>query len=298
MLKTGLNGLCGTMMADQASVHSPSAGVREMDLADFTGAGAIDGAYRVMMEHDAHAPGSVDRVLAAGMVKLCSETAEVLYSSFTPLEVRYAGRSRPRIEAILDSICSRAFDVEQRLEAIAEFTMGLGDGAEQCLDAIRIGGTEEEIVERRSDWCTDVARVACVLSQVDGYPCRLAYLFDLDHAYSGHVIVEAHCSGRWGALDPSTGTVFRAADGLPASIWESMRESGSEEGQNRSMKTPCFTPVCSRAAGIANYSVWESHRYDYTVTGLNGYYSSILDMAGKGWPGGLRWLHGENGEEG
>ena len=49
------------------------------------------------------------------------------------------------------------------------------------------------------------------------------------------------------------------------------------------------------AAGIANYHLRDSDRYDYTVAGLNDYYRAILSMAGRGWPGGLRWLHGEDG---
>ncbi|MHC4713439.1 MAG: hypothetical protein ACYTAN_09250 [Planctomycetota bacterium] len=50
-----------------------------------------------------------------------------------------------------------------------------------------------------------------------------------------------------------------------------------------------------RAAAIVNYFVQGSARYDYTTSGLNDYYRSILEMADAGWPGGLRWLHGEDG---
>lgn len=35
--------------------------------------------------------------------------------------------------------------------------------------------------------------------------------------------------------------------------------------------------------------------YDYTVSGVNRYYGQVLDMAERGWPGGLRWLRGEDG---
>ena len=34
--------------------------------------------------------------------------------------------------------------------------------------------------------------------------------------------------------------------------------------------------------------------YDYAVSPINDYYRSILEMSGRGWPGGLRWLHGED----
>jgi hypothetical protein len=45
---------------------------------------------------------------------------------------------------------------------------------------------------------------------------------------------------------------------------------------------------------ITNYFVCRWKNYDYTITGVNDYYRSILKMADKGWPGGLRWLHSED----
>ena len=45
-----------------------------------------------------------------------------------------------------------------------------------------LGGPEERILERGTDWCPDVARVACALLQVSGLPARIIYLFDLERA--------------------------------------------------------------------------------------------------------------------
>jgi transglutaminase-like putative cysteine protease len=269
-----------------------------MDLTPYTGTRAFDRAYEAMMQRDAHADSSVDRVLASRMVRLCHPTAEYLYAAFTPSEVRYARGARPKLEAILDSVCSRGGGPEERLAAIIAFTRGLGDGAEQDLRKVRVGGTEEEIIERGSDWCTDVARVACVLVQVAGFPCRIVNLFDLDRAYSGHVIVEANRAGRWGALDSSTGIVYTAAAGGPASTWDLMNDPGLVEKHRKDPRAFYTTPGQFRAAGIANYYVWESSHYNYTVAGINDYYFSILSMSGKGWPGGLRWLHGEDEDGG
>ena len=80
---------------------------------------------------------------------------------------------------------------------------------------MRFGGTEEEIIERGSEWCTDVARVACALYQVAGFPCRIVNLFNLNAAYSGHVIVEVYRSEKWGAVDTNTGVIYQKADGAP-----------------------------------------------------------------------------------
>ena len=269
-----------------------------MDLNGFTGPRAFDRAYRVMMERDAHAVGSVDRALACTMVRLCDDTANNLYSAFTPLEVRYGRGSRPELEAIMGSPSLRREEPEQRLAAILDFTRGLGVGAEQDLKKIRIGGTEEEIIRRKSDWCTDVARVACVMCQVAGFPCRIVNLFNLRQAYSGHVIVEAHRAGYWGALDSSTGVVYATADRRPASVWHLMNHPELIDQHKKATGGFYSTPGQFSAAAIANYFVWDAARYDYTVSRLNDYYFSILSMSAKGWPGGLKWLHGENKDGG
>ena len=95
-----------------------------------TGPAAFGRAYQTMLERDAHARGSVDRVLASSMVRLCDATAEHLYTSFTPLDVRYRQGTRPELEAILRSVCSRQDDPEAQVAAIVRFTSGLGDGPE------------------------------------------------------------------------------------------------------------------------------------------------------------------------
>ncbi len=35
--------------------------------------------------------------------------------------------------------------------------------------------------------------------------------------------------------------------------------------------------------------------YDFVESTANAYYLSILSQSSAGWPGGLRWLHGEDG---
>ena len=142
---------------------------------------------------------------------------------------------------------------------------------------------------------TGAARAGCALYQVAGFPSRIVNIFNLDAAYSGHVIVEVFRHGIWGAVDTSSGVVYRKDDGLPATTWELMndtelviRHQGHEAWYTQ--------PSQITATGIAKYSVRDYHSYDYTVSGLKDYYRAILSMAEQGWPGGLRWLHGEVGE--
>jgi len=59
------------------------------------------------------------------------------------------------------------------------------------------------------------------------------------------------------------------------------------------------TAYCTSAGqftgvAIVNYCVWQSNNFDYTLSGITDYCHSILEMSNRGWPGGFRWLHGEN----
>jgi len=260
----------------------------------FRGIGQFGPAYQVMLENDSHAPGSADRVLAEEMVKLCSETADYLYKAYTPLKILYKKGTRPKIELYLRTITAKSSSDEEIVEGIAQFTSRLQEKAEDDLNKMQIGGIEEEIIERGSDWCTDLARVGCVLCQVAGFPARLVISADTQKAYSGHVIIEVYRAGVWGAVDPTTVVVYHHPEGKPASTWNLMNDPQIIERHWRDESTPYTKVGQFRAAAITNYFVWRWKDYDYTVSGVNDYYRSILKMANKGWPGGLRWLHGED----
>lgn len=255
-----------------------------VDVKACTGTALFGCAYDFMYRNDSHAAGSVDRVLLDEMVFLCSATESYLYGEFTSLDLHYPAGSRPVLEGWVRKAVAGCHTAEERIKAIVAFTAGLGDRATDDLNAMLLGGTEEEIVHRGSDWCTDLARVGCALFQVAGLPARLVILADTEQAYSGHVITEVYRDGLWGAVDSTAGVVYAGTNGEPLSAAAISRMG--ELGQFRSV-------------AIANYYVWEASKYDYTVSGINGYYRSILEMSQRGWPGGLRWLFGEDsGTEG
>ena len=264
------------------------------DLEKFRGIAIFGSAYRIMLESDSHAPGSVDRVLMREMVKLCHETIDFLYSVYTPMKVQYEKGSRPALDHYVEDIIGRASSRERIVENIARFTSRLQEKAEQDLDKIQIGGMEEEIIERGSDWCTDLARVGCVLCQVAGFPSRLTTLIDTKKAYSGHVIIEVYRGKVWGAVDPTTNVIYRYRNGKPTTTWQLMNNPELVKQHFRGESTPYTNPNRFREAAITNYFVWRWKDYDYSVSGVNDYYRSILEMAEKGWPGGQRWLHDED----
>lgn len=267
-----------------------------IDIARFVGPKAFGKAYQHMLENDTHAPGSVDRALATSMIRLCEDTAAYLYDKYTDMHIGYVKGSRPVLEHALSEVYFSATEPGQLIPAIANFTRGLAAKRPRGLDAMRFGGTEEQIIERGSEWCTDVARVGCALYQIAGLPCRIVNLFNLNAAYSGHVIVEVYSSETWGAVDTNSGVVYRKDGGAPATTWELMNDA-ELVNRHKSPEAWCTAPEQFSSAGISNYYVREAMRYDYAVSGINDYCRAILSMGGQGWPGGLRWLHGEDGEQ-
>ncbi len=248
-----------------------------------------------MIENDPHAEGSVDREIASGMIRLCRETACCLYRDYTDPTAGYVKGSRPILEQLLSEAELPIGDPERQVVRIAEITRRLDhECAPSALAGLKFGGREEEIIARGTDWCTDVARVGCSLYQVAGFSSRIVFLFNLNAAYSGHVIVEVYRIGTWGAVDTNSGVVYRNDEERPSTTWDLMNDA--ELVRRHEGPEAWFThPSQFNAAGIANYSVQHSELYDYTITGLNDYYRAILSMAEQGWPGGLRWLHGEAG---
>ena len=264
-----------------------------INISGYRGLGQFGPAYNVMFENDTHAPSSVDRILMEKMIRLCSETVDYLYSEYTPTRSLYQKGSRPELERYAEkAVLSRHCD-EEFIEALAGFTSGLAENVTRDLDTMRVGGTEEEIITRGSDWCPDVARVACVLCQVAGLPARIVYLVDTKKAYSGHLIIEVYRAKFWGAVDPLTNVMYRHLEGNPASTWDLMNNAPLIQCQPKGKSTPYTTPSQFRAVAISNYFVWRCREYNYTVSKINDYYRSILKMSNQGWPGGLRWLHGE-----
>ena len=267
--------------------------MKKIHLSKYTGINQFGPAYQIMLENDLHVPDSVDRVLMARMVRLCQETAEYLYTAFTLTETKYQKGSKPELESYVNDAIAGCKSGEDQIRGIASFCSRLSAKIEgQSLDDMLVGGTEEEIIQRGSDMCTDVARIGCAMCQIAGFPSRIVYLFDTEQAYSGHVIIEVFRDGIWGTVDTSTNVIYHYPDGKLATTWDLMKDPHLIDF-NREATGGFYTTVGQfRGSAISNYFVRE--KYSYTVSKINDYYRSILEMSEKGWLGGLRWLHGED----
>lgn len=265
----------------------------KIDISKYNGISQFGPAYQMMLENDLHASDSVDRILMAQMIRLYQETSEYLYTAYSLIETKYQKGSRPELERYINDAIAGCKSGEDQIRGIASFCSRLSAKIEgQSLDDMLVGGTEEEIIQRGSDMCSDVARIGCAMCQIAGFPSRMVYLFDTGQAYSGHAIIEIFRDGVWGTVDTSTNVIYHYPDGKLATTWDLMKSPHLIEF-NREESGGFYTTVGQfRGSAISNYFVWE--KYNYTVSKINDYYRSILEMSDKGWLDGLRWLHGEN----
>lgn len=254
-------------------------------------------AYEIMLENDSHAPNSVDIELIQNMIKLCDETKDYLYETYTPPAVKYKRGSRPVIEAIINCIIQHYNNDENRILAIAEYCSNLSN---KMLDAdsnnMLLGGTEEEIIERGngSDWCTDISRVGCIMYQAAGFPSRIVNTFNLDHAYSGHVVNEVYRNGIWGVVDTTNGIVYYHHGKKPVTSWEVMNRVNTVVGLKYDGSLVKIDFDQFKGVAISNYLASNHIEYNYSISRVNNYYSKILEASYEGWPGGLRWIHNED----
>ena len=73
-----------------------------------------------------------------------------------------------------------------------------------------------------------------------------------------------------------------------------MNDAALVGSHRRDGATPYTRAGQFRTASVVNYFVDDHGTFDYTVSGVNDYTRSILEMSSRGRPGGLRWLHGED----
>jgi len=260
------------------------------------GLGVFGPAYRRMLERWPKAPGSVDDVLLRNMTLLAPETVAELCQP--PGPPGYQKGTRPELERFVKQATEGAQDDEAKVRAIARAVWEWHRAFEQSpanydYDNMRFGGTEGSILARGSDNCAEVARLACALFQVAGLPARLGIMADTENAYGGHVICEVFYKEAGGAVGTETNVVYEHRDGRPASLWELHCSAGLVE-RHMGPDAHYTYPGQFRAVAISQYDIADAEQYHYTEVPINDYVREIWKMSDAGWPGGLRWLFGED----
>jgi len=230
-----------------------------------------------MYKNDVQADGSVVKTLFEQMIKLDNDSVEYLYNSYTDLYSHYRPANRVYFENIISTLKGQTDT--NTVDNIISYCRNIVENCDMDTEDFIFGGTEEEIVERGTYWCTDIARVACVMFQVAGFPSRIINTANTKFAYNGHTVAEVYYDNRWGVADPVTGAIFKHENGTPMSAWE-IHNNGID-GQYESV-------------GISNYYIDEKENYSYETSKVNDYCREILKHSDEKWAGGIKWIHGED----
>jgi len=255
------------------------------EIAKHQGRTGISSHWDEVLANDLHSPGSVDAVLSEGQVRLNDHTREFLYSHYTPTFAEYLPGSRPFLEKIVAPLC--ADSSPQTALNLARWVSQIehnfptperptARGFYPTPDSFLWGGTEEEVIKKGSDWCTELARVYCVLAQVAGIPARIVFCYDLARQLHGHCANEVFLAEGWRFIDPQGDCHFEHPSGEWASAWEVMHKSGLTRCGEGWRAEWYLHPKTDLAMTIVNYFVMDHHKYDYRWDPINDYYRKIL----------------------
>ena len=263
------------------------------------GIGIFGKQYEFGYKNETHAPGSVVRVLSEEMIKLDNDSVNYLYNSYTDLSKQYKNGNRPFLEEIANN--NKGKDSKETIDNIIKYCRNIVINCDIDTDVFIYGGKEEDIIKRTSYWCTDIARVACILFQIAGFSSRIIITANTKFPYCGHVVTEVYYNGKWCVTDPNIGVVFRHEDGEPASAWEVhnnyeiANKIYYKNDPNCTERNSVFFPPGEQfeSVGVVNYYVGDMDKYNYKTSSTNEFYKVILKHSDGKWAGGLKWVHGE-----
>ena len=253
-----------------------------------TGFGIYD--ELLSLENDIHAPGTVDSVLFDEMIKLMPETADFLYTGYTPLDIKFQKGTRPYLEKIVKSSIGNS-DPTTIAKDLMNFCSNIPNNFPDpekstnsgfwTTDTVLFGGTEEELIKRGTDICTELSRVLCVLAQIAGLPARLIYLFDLNRKNWGHGVTEIFLqtseSSNWAVFDATSNVCYPMEGGRFASAWDLRNHPEIIENHSDYMKKPYVARAFYECSAVVNYFAWDLGKYDYRCNLINSYYRRIWE---------------------
>ena len=240
-----------------------------------------------------YGPGTADWDQKAAQVALNAETAEYLYTRFTPLRLGYRAGSRPVLERVVGRITHAGMSDREKAFAILKYChngfrkdyppIPLPKGT------IYLNATEEDILVMGGGQCEDRSRLIICLMQIAGIPARFvasSTWFNPKQGYAdcgGHAIVEFCVEGGWAFADSLRDFYCLRQDGKIASLWDLVRNGQLVESQPESVYRECGSAARwsrdrtrawfaeyrdaylrpNHVITLTNYCVWDYGRYDW-----------------------------------
>lgn len=151
------------------------------------GYGVFGKEYEVMLLNDLHDVNSIDQVLIRNMILIDEKSIDELYSHPKITQVSIINHG-------LFQFAQRFKDdsVLKTIQNVLDFTENIVTNYNVSFEDMLFGGTEKEIIERGTDWCSDISRVGCTLLQCLNIPSRIVFLVNKSKSYNGHTVVEAY----------------------------------------------------------------------------------------------------------
>lgn len=242
-------------------------------------------AYGFMFRNDLHDEDSIDYSFGKKMILLDSDSDELLYDSS-----KYTISNKIVYHDLYDF--AQQFKGSSWIEStrnILAFTRKIVRDFNLPFENMMFGGTEREIIDRGTDWCTDISRVGCALLQCLNIPCRMVGLVNTKQAYNGHTVCEAIVEKRFIMCDFTYG-VLGYLD-KEYSVKSLLRDFAAVEkiyydvistDDNREYILGLFDK-----AGFNDYDITKKHNYNKSKP--NEYYLSMMNLNHDG-----TWKLGEN----
>lgn len=159
-------------------------------------------AYGYMLRNDLHDINSVEHKLMQEQIRLDSVSEPFLYGGY---QIKYPLENH---ELYLFSLKFKSDNELNSLKSLVKYTSDLATNFNRPLNDMYFGGTEKEILDRGTDWCFDLARLAAVILDCIGLTSRFVFVANPFKAYHAHVLLEVFYNNAWGVVDPLYGYIF------------------------------------------------------------------------------------------
>lgn len=247
------------------------------------GCGVFGKEYEVMFLNDLHDTNSMDQDLIRNMILIDDKSIDELYS-------------HPKItqENIINHELfqfAQRFKDDSGLKTIQnalDFTEKIVTNYNVSFEDMLFGGTEKEIIERGTDWCSDISRVGCALLQCLNIPARIVFLVNKSKAYNGHTVVEAYIDHHYILCDFTYGVKGYLSKFYSIRDLLSNTKIVEEVYRIKVKDNNHLNYICGLfdVAAISEYDCSKNHAYN--ISKPNEYYLRLIDLKQNG-----KWQLGE-----
>lgn len=188
------------------------------------------------------------------------------------------------LQFIANSVVETHDSILEKVNKIAEFTSKMGNSfplifqnneeTYRSPNEYFWGGSEELLIVKGSDWCGEVARVFCALTQIHSIPSRILYTFGND---DGHVINEVFVGNKWVMVDSSNGIVYENIIGENLSILDVFSDKVAfSRSLEQYSKYYYSDKRFFENIFVSYYWIKDSRKYKYHISFCNEYYRILL----------------------